>query len=70
MPRKPKRSTPDAPLAPISSDILDQFVRAGPLTPEELRASSVQVREGADKIPELAAAMTATLAGPPPQKPL
>jgi transposase-like protein len=38
MPRKPKSSTSDAPLAPIPSDILDQFVRQGPLTPEELDA--------------------------------
>ena len=36
MPRKPKSSTSEAPLAPIPSDILDQFVRQGPLTPEEL----------------------------------
>src|SRR3982074_2005523 len=36
MPRKPKSSTSDAPLAPIASEILDQFVRQGPLTPEEL----------------------------------
>lgn len=44
--------------------------RAQPLTPDEIKASSVQVREGADKIPELAAAMTATLAGPPSHRPL
>src|SRR6187200_3195029 len=36
MPRKPKPSTSEAPLAPIPSEILDQFVRQGPLTPEEL----------------------------------
>ena len=36
MPRKPQSATPDAPLAPIPSEILDQFVRQGPLTPEEL----------------------------------
>ncbi len=36
MPRKPKSSTSEAPLAPIPSEILDQFVRQGPLTPEEL----------------------------------
>ena len=36
MPRKPKAATPDASLAPIPSEILDQFVRQGPLTPEEL----------------------------------
>src|SRR6266853_1267740 len=36
MPRKPKSSTSEAPLAPIPSDMLDQFVRQGPLTPEEL----------------------------------
>jgi putative transposase len=38
MPRKPKPSTSEAPLAPIPSEILDQFVRQGPLTPEELDA--------------------------------
>jgi hypothetical protein len=36
MPRKPKSSTSEVRLAPIPSDILDQFVRQGPLTPEEL----------------------------------
>jgi hypothetical protein len=36
MPRKPKSLTSEAPLAPISTEILDQFVRQGPLTPEEL----------------------------------
>ena len=38
MPRKPKSSTSDAPLAPIPAEILDQFVGQGPLTPEELDA--------------------------------
>jgi transposase-like protein len=38
MPRKPKSATTAAPLAPIPSEILDQFVRQGPLTPEELDA--------------------------------
>ena len=38
MPRKPKSLTSEAPLAPIPSEILDQFVRQGPLTPEELEA--------------------------------
>jgi hypothetical protein len=37
MPRKPKPS-PAAPLAPIPSEILDQCVARGPLTPEELDA--------------------------------
>src|SRR6476469_877096 len=36
MPRKAKSSTSEVPLAPIASEILDQFVRQGPLTPEEL----------------------------------
>jgi putative transposase len=36
MPRKLKSSTSEAPLAPIPSDILDQFVGQGPLTPAEL----------------------------------
>jgi putative transposase len=30
---------PDAPLAPVSSEILDQFVGQGPLSPEELDAA-------------------------------
>lgn len=38
MPRKLKSSTSEAPLAPIPSEILDQFVRQGPMTPEELDA--------------------------------
>src|SRR5215207_7291826 len=38
MPRKRKTSTSEAPLAPIPSEILDQFVGQGPLTPEELDA--------------------------------
>ncbi len=38
MPRKPKTSPSEAPLAPIPSEILDQFVGQGPLTPEELDA--------------------------------
>jgi putative transposase len=39
MPRKPKPPTSEAPLAPVPSEILDQFVRQGPLTPEELDAA-------------------------------
>ena len=35
MPRKPKSSS-EVPLAPVPPEILDQFVRHGPLTPEEL----------------------------------
>ena len=38
MPRKTKSSMSEVPLAPIPSEILDQFVRQGPLTPEELEA--------------------------------
>ena len=38
MPRKLKSSTSEAPLAAIPSEILDQFVRQGPLTPDELDA--------------------------------
>ena len=38
MPRKPKVSTSEAPLSPIPAAILDQFVRDGPLTPDELDA--------------------------------
>ena len=39
MRRKRKSLTPDAPLAPVPSDILDQFVRQGPLSHEELEAA-------------------------------
>jgi len=38
MPRKAKPRAPNTPLAPVSSDVLDQFVGQGPLTPEELDA--------------------------------
>jgi len=39
MRRKRKESTSDAPLAPVPSEILDQFVRDGPLSHEELEAA-------------------------------
>ena len=39
MPRKPKSLTSEVPLAPIPSEILDQFVRQGPLTPEEFEGA-------------------------------
>ena len=39
MRRKRKSLTPDAPLAPVPSDILDQFVGQGPISPEELDAA-------------------------------
>lgn len=40
MPRKSKRAKSlEAPLAPIPSEILDQFVHAGPLTPDELEGA-------------------------------
>src|SRR5690349_2443799 len=38
MRRKPK-GPPDRPLAPVPSEILDQFVGHGPLSPEELEAA-------------------------------
>jgi putative transposase len=39
MRRKRKPLTPDAPLAPVPSEILDQFVRQGPISHEELDAA-------------------------------
>jgi transposase-like protein len=39
MPRRRKALTPDTPLAPVPAEILDQFVRQGPLAPEELEAA-------------------------------
>jgi putative transposase len=39
MPRKRKSASTDAPLAPVPSEILDQFVRQGPLSHEELDAA-------------------------------
>src|SRR5438093_3092944 len=39
MPRKRKTLMPDAPLAPVPSEILDQFVRQGPISPQELDAA-------------------------------
>ena len=37
--RRKSKGQPDAPLAPVPSEILDQFVREVPLTPEELDAA-------------------------------
>src|SRR5881394_107841 len=39
MRRKRKSLMPDAPLAPVPSEILDQFVRQGPISHEELEAA-------------------------------
>lgn len=39
MTRRRKALTPEAPLAPVPAEILDQFVRQGPLSPEELEAA-------------------------------
>src|SRR5919204_1848657 len=39
MPRRRKALMPDAPLAPVPSEILDQFVRQGPISSEELDAA-------------------------------
>lgn len=37
--RKRKSLAPDAPLTPVPSEILDQFVGRGPLSVEELEAA-------------------------------
>jgi hypothetical protein len=39
MRRTRKALTPDAPVAPVPSEILDQFVRQGPISHEELEAA-------------------------------
>jgi putative transposase len=39
MRRKRKSLTPDTPLAPVPDEILDQFIRQGPISPEELDAA-------------------------------
>jgi putative transposase len=39
MPRRRKALMPDAPLAPVPAEVLDQFVRQGPISPEELDAA-------------------------------
>lgn len=39
MRRKRKSLTPDTPLAPVPAEILDQFVRQGPISHEELEAA-------------------------------
>jgi putative transposase len=39
MPRKPKALNARAPLAPVPPEILDQFVRQGPISHEELDAA-------------------------------
>jgi hypothetical protein len=36
MPRKRKSLAPETPLTPVPAEILDQFVRQGPLSVEEL----------------------------------
>lgn len=40
MPRKPKSEKPAEVLAPIPAEILDQIVREGPLTAEEIEFTS------------------------------
>jgi transposase-like protein len=37
--RRKRKGQPDAPLAPVPSEILDQFVKQGPISPEELDAA-------------------------------
>src|SRR5688572_31367388 len=37
--RRKRKGQSDAPLAPVPSEILDQFVRQGPISPEELDAA-------------------------------
>ena len=39
MPGKRKSLTPEAPLASVPSEILDQFVQQGPISPEELETA-------------------------------
>ena len=39
MRRKRKSPSPETPLAPVSSEILDQFVRQGPISADELDAA-------------------------------
>src|SRR5438552_18202738 len=39
MPRRRKTLMPDAPLTPVPAEILDQFVRQGPISHEELEAA-------------------------------
>ena len=49
MPRKPKPSQSEAPLAPVPSEILDQFVRQGPISHEELAGWTGSSREAVAK---------------------
>src|SRR2546422_10971315 len=39
MRHKPKAVIPDAPLAPVPSELLDEFVRQGPISAEEVDAA-------------------------------
>jgi transposase-like protein len=39
MRRKRNSPTPDTPWAPVPSEILDQFVRQGPIAPQELETA-------------------------------
>jgi hypothetical protein len=41
-----RKDPPDAALAPVPSEILDQFVREGPISPEELEAAVHRFKEG------------------------
>ena len=49
MPRKPKSEKPPAEvLAPIPAEILDQIVRDGPLTAEEIETASRRFKKATD----------------------
>jgi transposase-like protein len=45
MRRKRKSLTPETPLAPVPLDILDEFVRPGPISHEELDAAVRRVKK-------------------------
>jgi putative transposase len=49
MRRERKSLTPETPLAPVPSEILDQFVRQGPLSPEELDARGRSLQEAIER---------------------
>ena len=56
MRRKRKSLTPKTPLAPAPDEILDQFVRQGPLSPEELEAAVRRSRRRSSSGPSAASA--------------
>ena len=65
MPRKRKALTPDAPLAPVPAEILDQFVRQGPMLARGARRGGPPFQEGDHRARARAASSRHHLGYPP-----